>query len=107
MNGAGATATVTILVDDRAALPLHAEHGFAAWIEAAGRRVLFDTGAGAALGRNALRLGVPLATADALVVVPGGGFGSFGEFCAGRLRADARPVCADRGAVVSPCDGVA
>ena len=40
------------------------------------------------------------------VLVPPGGFGSFGEFFARKLRSDARPVCDDPGSVVSPCDGV-
>jgi len=40
------------------------------------------------------------------VMVPPGGFGTFGEFFARKLRPEARPVCNDHGAVVSPCDAV-
>jgi phosphatidylserine decarboxylase len=36
---------------------------------------------------------------------PVGGFKSFSDFFGRRLRPEARPVCRDRGAVVSPCDG--
>ena len=37
--------------------------------------------------------------------VPDGGFASFAEFFARRLRHDVRPVSDDRDAVVAPCDG--
>jgi phosphatidylserine decarboxylase len=36
---------------------------------------------------------------------PEGGFQSFGQFFGRRLKSDARPVCSDESAVVSPCDG--
>jgi phosphatidylserine decarboxylase len=41
-----------------------------------------------------------------VVVTPLDGFGCFGDFFARRLRTEARPVCRDPGAVVSPCDAV-
>ncbi len=68
--GTGAS-RITILVDNRAKLGLLGEHGFSAWIEVAGRRLLFDTGQGAALAANADKLGIDLATADALVLSHG------------------------------------
>ncbi len=48
-----------------------AEHGFALLVEVAGRRILFDTGQGAALARNAGRLGIELDRLDALVLSHG------------------------------------
>jgi 7,8-dihydropterin-6-yl-methyl-4-(beta-D-ribofuranosyl)aminobenzene 5'-phosphate synthase len=63
--------TITLLVDNLAAPGLRSEHGFSAWIEVAGRRVLFDTGQGAALAGNAEKLGVDLGTVDTLVLSHG------------------------------------
>lgn len=40
------------------------------------------------------------------VLVPPGGFSSFGEFFARKLKPDARSVCGDPCSVISPCDGV-
>lgn len=40
------------------------------------------------------------------VLEPEGGFKSFGEFFVRRVKPELRPVCSDRGAVVSPCDGL-
>jgi 7,8-dihydropterin-6-yl-methyl-4-(beta-D-ribofuranosyl)aminobenzene 5'-phosphate synthase len=64
-------AKITIIVDNKAAEGLLCEHGFSAWIEVAGRRLLFDTGQGAALAGNADRLGIDLRTADTLVLSHG------------------------------------
>ncbi len=64
-------AKITIIVDDKAAEGLLCEHGFSAWIEVAGRRLLFDTGQGEALAGNADRLGIDLRTADTLVLSHG------------------------------------
>ena len=64
-------AILTILVDNQAAPPLAAEHGFALWIEVAGRRILFDTGQGGTLSGNAGRLGVDLSAAAAFVLSHG------------------------------------
>ncbi|MDD5307237.1 MAG: archaetidylserine decarboxylase [Deltaproteobacteria bacterium] len=36
---------------------------------------------------------------------PSGGWESFGDFFARRLRPESRPICQDRDALVSPCDG--
>ena len=40
------------------------------------------------------------------VLTPANGFACFAEFFARRLRPEARPVCREAGAVVSPCDAV-
>lgn len=48
-----------------------AEHGLSFWIERGARRVLFDAGQGYALRHNAQQLGIPLETADALVLSHG------------------------------------
>lgn len=62
---------ITILVDNRAAPGLMAEHGLSLWIETGEQRILFDTGQGAALVPNAWALGVDLAEADILVLSHG------------------------------------
>jgi len=63
---------ITVLVENRtAAAGLRPEHGLSFWIECDGRRILFDTGAGGALGHNAAQLGVELSTADAIVLSHG------------------------------------
>lgn len=63
--------SITIIVDDRAGPSLMAEHGLALWVEAAGKRILFDTGQGGALLANAQKLGVDLSSADAIVLSHG------------------------------------
>jgi 7,8-dihydropterin-6-yl-methyl-4-(beta-D-ribofuranosyl)aminobenzene 5'-phosphate synthase len=63
--------TITILVDNRAEQGLLSEHGFSAWVEGAGRRLLFDTGQGPALEGNTDKLGIDLRTADTLVLSHG------------------------------------
>lgn len=60
-----------LLADNAAGEGLLSEHGFSAWIEAGGRRILFDTGQGPALQHNARALDVPLATTDTLVLSHG------------------------------------
>ena len=63
---------VTTLVENTArGVGILAEHGLAFWIEIGRRHVLFDTGQGMALCHNAERLGVPLASADAIVLSHG------------------------------------
>ena len=62
---------VTLLVDNRGWGDLATEHGFSAWVEVAGMRVIFDTGQGSALRANAEALGVDVRTADALVLSHG------------------------------------
>lgn len=62
-----------VIVSDNCAsrTGLLTEHGFAAWVEADGFRVLFDTGQGQALGHNAALLGLPLETLGAVVLSHG------------------------------------
>jgi 7,8-dihydropterin-6-yl-methyl-4-(beta-D-ribofuranosyl)aminobenzene 5'-phosphate synthase len=62
---------LTIVVDNRANQGLTSEHGFAAWIEVPGRRLLFDTGQGTALEGNADQLNIDLGTVDTLVLSHG------------------------------------
>ena len=61
---------ITYLYDNTEAVAgTHSSWGFSALVEANGRRVLFDTGAGAAvLEHNAAKLGVDLSRLDALVL---------------------------------------
>lgn len=65
------TVTVTLLSDNHAAYGLEAEHGLALWIEASGHKVLFDTGQGEAMPRNAESLGLDVSDADAVVLSHG------------------------------------
>lgn len=62
---------IRVLVDNRAAEGLAAEHGFSLWLEVSGRRVLFDTGQGAALVPNAAALGCDLSQVDVLLLSHG------------------------------------
>ncbi len=69
--GTHTTIAITVLSDNRAAEGLASEHGFALWIEAGGRRILFDTGQGAAMTGNAAALGVDLSRADVVALSHG------------------------------------
>lgn len=60
-----------ILIDNQAVTGLVAEHGFAAWIEVGGRRILFDTGQGRALRPNTGHTRHDPAKADLLVLSHG------------------------------------
>jgi len=62
---------VIVLIDNEAENGLAAEHGFSAWVEAADRRILFDTGQGPALAENAVRLGIDRRRVDDLVLSHG------------------------------------
>jgi len=62
---------ITVVVDNHAGQGLEAEHGLALWIETPEGRILFDTGAGRALGANAKALGVDLRATDTLVLSHG------------------------------------
>ena len=62
---------ITILVNDRAAEGLREEHGLALWIEADGKKILFDTGQGGALPGNAQFLGIDPRSADCVVLSHG------------------------------------
>jgi 7,8-dihydropterin-6-yl-methyl-4-(beta-D-ribofuranosyl)aminobenzene 5'-phosphate synthase len=63
---------ITMLAENTAGgRDLLAEHGLAYWIEADGRKILFDTGQGLALEHNAKRLGVELESAQAAALSHG------------------------------------
>ena len=64
-------ATLTILSDNTATPPLEPEHGFAVWLATPTAKILFDTGAGPAMLRNAEALGVDISEADAVVLSHG------------------------------------
>ena len=64
--------SITVLVENTANRGgLLAEHGLSFWVEAGGRRILFDTGQGMALTHNADQLGIDLSTADDVVLSHG------------------------------------
>ena len=71
MSACVGASKIVILVDDQANDGFQAEHGLSIWIEAAGRRLLFDTGQGPALASNAGKLEVALHTADTLILSHG------------------------------------
>ncbi|WP_054694812.1 MBL fold metallo-hydrolase [Syntrophomonas palmitatica] len=63
---------VIILVENTACAPnLRGEYGFAALIEQAGKKILFDTGSGDALIHNSRTKGIDLSDLDALVISHG------------------------------------
>ena len=62
---------ITLLVDNQSPPDLAAEHGFSAWIETGDQRILFDSGQGTALDKNAHHLGIDLSRATALVLSHG------------------------------------
>jgi len=63
---------VTVLVENTAqGIGLMAEHGLAYHVDAGAQSLLFDTGQSGLLARNALKLGLDLATIDALVLSHG------------------------------------
>ncbi len=63
--------SLKILVDNHAETGLLAEHGFAVWVEAGGKRMLFDTGQGQALRPNTRHTRNDPAHADLLVLSHG------------------------------------
>lgn len=64
--------SITILVDNKSSNPgLLSEHGLALWIEADGKRILFDAGQSDILLRNAGYLKIDLKTAGLLVISHG------------------------------------
>ncbi len=84
---------ITILVDNRAMEGLMEEHGFSAWLEVSGQRILFDTGQGKALFHNAAMLGCELKRTGSLVLSHGhyDHCGAAAEIV--RLAPDADVVC--------------
>jgi len=65
------TIRITLLADNHAAPGLASEHGLSFWIEAEDRKILFDTGQGAALTHNASALGIRPEQADLIVLSHG------------------------------------
>ncbi len=65
------SAKITILVDNEAGAGLATEHGFALWLETAGKRILFDAGQGATLLENARILGINPLAADCIALSHG------------------------------------
>jgi 7,8-dihydropterin-6-yl-methyl-4-(beta-D-ribofuranosyl)aminobenzene 5'-phosphate synthase len=64
--------SLTVLIENHSASPgLASEHGLSVWLETPDGAVLFDTGRSGAFADNAERLGVNIATADAIVVSHG------------------------------------
>jgi len=63
---------ITVLSENRAgARGLLAEHGWALWVEADGRKILFDTGQGMVLTHNGRKLDVDLSITDDVVLSHG------------------------------------
>lgn len=64
--------SITLITDNTSNDPrLAPEHGFAAWIEADDRRILFDTGRSDIMFANANALDIDLRTADTLILSHG------------------------------------
>ena len=63
--------SVTVLSDNRTAYGLEAEHGLSLWVETAGHKILFDTGRGEAMLKNAGALDIDLSLADCVVLSHG------------------------------------
>jgi 7,8-dihydropterin-6-yl-methyl-4-(beta-D-ribofuranosyl)aminobenzene 5'-phosphate synthase len=64
--------SITVLAENGVSTGgLLGEHGLSVWIEADGRRILFDTGQGRVLKHNARVLGVSLATVQEIVLSHG------------------------------------
>ena len=75
---------ITCLVDDCAREGVGAEHGLSLWVEACGKKLLFDSGASGLFLENASRLGIDVADADFAVLSHahydhGGGLAAFLE----------------------------
>lgn len=63
---------ITILIENTSCrADLSAEHGLSLLVEAAGKRILFDTGASPAFADNAAQLGIDLSTVDMVVLSHG------------------------------------
>jgi 7,8-dihydropterin-6-yl-methyl-4-(beta-D-ribofuranosyl)aminobenzene 5'-phosphate synthase len=63
--------SATVLVDDQATKGLSAEHGLSLWIDAGTERILFDTGQGGVLEKNAQELRIELDQASILILSHG------------------------------------
>ncbi len=65
------TVRITVLMDNKAATGLAAEHGLSLWIEADGMALLMDTGQSGAFARNAESIHIRPADADAVILSHG------------------------------------
>lgn len=75
---------ISCLVDDCAREGVGSEHGLSLWVEACGKKLLFDSGASGLFLENAARLGIDVAEADFAVLSHahydhGGGLAAFLE----------------------------
>lgn len=84
---------LTILVDNIADQGLRYEHGFSCWVEVGGRKVLFDTGQGAAFAENAEKMGVDIGEAD-LIVLSHGHYDHSGGLTVGAAKAPGADIYA-------------
>ena len=62
---------ITVLVDNNSAEGLSKEHGLSLWIEAEGKKIVFDTGQGDAFADNTKKLNINLSDTDFLVISHG------------------------------------
>lgn len=63
---------LTVLMENTACREdLKAEHGLSLYIEACGKKILFDSGASAAFGENAEKLGIDLSQVDLMILSHG------------------------------------
>ena len=74
---------ICCLMDNRAREGFAAEHGLSLWIEAAGKKLLFDAGESGAFAENAAALGVDLKSVDLAVLSHGHYYhgGGLAAFC--------------------------
>ena len=63
--------TVTVIVENTARANLLGEHGLSMWIETPDGAILFDTGQGGVIQRNAGHLGIDVSSAKAIVLSHG------------------------------------
>jgi 7,8-dihydropterin-6-yl-methyl-4-(beta-D-ribofuranosyl)aminobenzene 5'-phosphate synthase len=91
---------IKIIADNNVKGDLIKEHGFAAWIEAYGRKILFDTGQGKALSYNSGKIGCDLASAD-MLVLSHGHYDHCGSIAEALKRNPSMPVYCSRGVLAT------
>ncbi len=100
---------ISIVVDNQAGEGLVAEHGLSLWIETAGRHILFDTGQGSAIGKNAQIMGIDLGVTD-FIVLSHGHYDHTGGVPQGLRRANKATLYCHPGSIYprySVCGGTA